>query len=145
MIAVVLVAIRLVVGATLLWAGFAKVSDPAMFALTVRAYEVLPVGLVNGFAVVMPWMEIAAGLCLVSGFWTRSGALASAALFAAFAVALGINLVRGADISCGCFGLDGAEGGLGEALVRDLLLLAGALVLVFFRRVPFSLDRVLAR
>ena len=135
------VVLRLVLGGVLIWAGLAKVSEPALFAVTVRAYNLLPVAFINGFAVVVPWMEIAAGVCLLAGFWSRSAALAALALLSSFGVAIAINIYRGANLDCGCFGLDGTRGSLNAALVQDLLLIGCSLVLLFVRNMPLSLDR----
>jgi uncharacterized membrane protein YphA (DoxX/SURF4 family) len=135
-----LLALRLGLGGTLLWAGLAKIPEPGLFAQTVRAYEVLPLALINPFAIVVPWIEVTTGLCLILGFWTRSSALAALFLLILFAVALGVNLYRGADLSCGCFALNGAGGSLHTALIRDILLIAGAFLLVRVRNIPFSLE-----
>lgn len=140
-----LLALRLGLGGTLLWAGLVKIPESGLFAQTVRAYEVLPLALVNPFAVVVPWIEVATGFCLILGFWTRSSALAALLLLLSFAVALSVNLYRGADLSCGCFGLNGAGGSLHTALIRDVLLIAGASLLVLVRNLPFSLDNFLRR
>ncbi|MDE2998019.1 MAG: DoxX family membrane protein [Gemmatimonadota bacterium] len=137
------VVLRLVLGGVLTWAGLAKITEPALFAMTVRAYNVLPNVFINGFAVVVPWMEIAAGACLLAGFWSRSGALAALALLSSFGVAIAVNIYRGADLDCGCFGLDGTRGSLNAALAQDLLLIACSLVLLFVRNMPLSLDRCL--
>lgn len=141
---VALLAVRLVVGCTMLWAGLTKISEPLLFAQTVRAYEVLPLVLINPFAIAVPWIEVVVGAFLVVGCWTRSGALVSVGLLVAFGVALGVNVVRGADLSCGCFALDGSGGSLQGALVRDLLLLAGAAILAATPSVTLSLDRWIA-
>ncbi|MDP6777601.1 MAG: MauE/DoxX family redox-associated membrane protein [Candidatus Latescibacteria bacterium] len=140
-----LVAIRLILGCTMLWAGLTKISEPLLFAQTVRAYEVLPLALINPFAIVVPWIEVVAGVCLVLGYWTRSGSVVSLGLLIAFGVALGINVARGADLACGCFALDGSGGSLYGALVRDLLLLTGAAILFASHAAPFSLDSLLSR
>ncbi|MDA0748372.1 MAG: DoxX family membrane protein [bacterium] len=131
---------RVGLGGLLLWAGFAKVGETALFALTVRAYDVLPHALIHIFAIVVPWMEIVAGLGLVAGFWTRGNALAALVLLTAFGVAIGINLARGAELSCGCFGADGTAASLTEALVRDAVMITAALVLVLVRRTSFGLE-----
>ena len=135
------VVLRVVLGGVLIWAGLAKVYEPALFALTVRAYNVLPHAFINGFAVVVPWMEVAAGMCLLAGFWSRSGALAALALLASFGIAIAINLYRGADLDCVCFGLDGALGSLDAALAQDLVLIGCSLALLYVRSMPVSLDR----
>ena len=140
-----LVVLRLALGATLLWAGLTKIPEPGLFSQTVRAYEVLPLAWVNPFAVVVPWVEVLAGACLVLGFWTRSSAVISAFLLLAFGIALGINIHRGVDLSCGCFALDGTKGSLTEALFRDVVLIAFSLTLALVRRVPLSLDALVVR
>jgi len=137
--------LRLALGVPLLWAGVVKAQDPLLFAQTVRAYEVLPLPLIHPFAVIVPWVEMAAGLCLVLGFWTRSAALLTLPLLLAFEAALGVNLYRGASFSCGCFALDGTGGSLHEAALRNVFLIAAALVLLSVRKVPLSLDRLLGR
>ena len=63
---VFLITLRLVLGVTLIWAGLAKIPEPGLFAQTVRAYNVLPIALVNPFAVVMPWVEVISGFMVTS-------------------------------------------------------------------------------
>ena len=138
--------LRLVLGGVLLWAGLSKVPEPGLFAQTVRAYEVLPLFAAHPFAVVVPWIEVVVSCCLLAGLWVRSSALLASGLLVSFGVAIVVNLVRGADISCGCFALDGTGGSLTGALVRDLALLAVAAPLLIAREtLPLSVDRVLAQ
>lgn len=141
---ILLLALRPLLGGVLFWAGLVKIPDLALFAQTVRAYDVLPLSLVNPFAVVVPWIEVTCGLCLFLGFWTRSSATVALLLLLSFGVALGVNLHRGADLSCGCFGLNGAAGSLYEALVRDVALIACALLFVLLRNTPFSIEQVIS-
>ena len=131
---VLVVVLRLIVGGVLLWAGLAKISEPTLFAQTVRAYEILPIPFIHPFAVFMPWVEVITGLFLIAGVWQHSAALITLLLLLSFLVAIGVNLYRGADLSCGCFGLDGAGGSLSSALVKDVFLILGALILLY----PFS-------
>lgn len=132
---------RLLLGSALLYAGLVKIPVSGLFAQTVRAYEILPLLLVHPFAIVVPWVEVTCGLCLVVGFWTRSSALCVLMLLLCFGVALGVNFYRGADMSCGCFALNGAGGSLQAALVRDVLMIVCALILVLARSVPCSLEQ----
>ena len=140
-----LLLLRLALGVPLLWAGIVKAREPLLFAQTVRAYEVLPLLLIHPFAVIVPWVEITAGICLALGLWTRSAALAVLLLLLGFEAALGVNLYRGASFSCGCFALDGTGASLYEALLRNVLLITAALVLFGVRRTPFSLDLLLEK
>ena len=135
-----LVGFRLALGTVMIGAGGAKVFNLAGLARVVEAYNVLPPILVIPLAVVIPWLEILCGLGLLLGWWTRSSALLAVLLLTSFGIALGINVYRDTDIACGCFGLDSSRGSLEMALVQDGLLLAMALVVLFSRCVPFSLD-----
>ena len=137
--------LRVLIGGTMVWAGLAKIPEPGLFAQTVRAYDVLPLAAVNPFAVVVPWIELAVGGCLALGLWTRSSAVVALLLLLSFAVALGINIHRGADLSCGCFGLDGTQGSLYHTLIRDVLLMLAALLLILARATPLSVDRLLSQ
>ncbi len=138
--------LRVGLGVVLLWAGSAKISEPGLFAQTIRAYDVLPLAAVNPFAVLVPWMEVAAGACLVAGLWVRGSALLSLSLLSSFGIALVVNVYRGSDISCGCFALDGTGGSLEGALVRDVVLMAaGAVLAIVPGAPPLSVDSLLGR
>jgi hypothetical protein len=51
----------------------------------------------------MPWLEMLLGITLVLGFWIEGGSFLAVVLFAVFSFALAFDLIRGLDISCGCF------------------------------------------
>jgi uncharacterized membrane protein YphA (DoxX/SURF4 family) len=58
---------------------------------------------VNALAVFMPWTEIICGALLILGIRVRSVCTVIVALLSVFTVAIFINLLRDAPISCGCF------------------------------------------
>ncbi len=122
-------AIRLVLGGVFVWAGSAKLVQIPSFVETVVAFDLLPVNWVVPFALSVVWIELIAGGLLLLGIWPRSSALVVLALLVVFSAALGINMYRGNDVTCGCFG---GEGGISLAwtLLRDLLLAGGAAVLL---------------
>lgn len=121
---------RAVLGGAMVWAGLEKLADPQSFAMVVRRYEVLPGGLAAPWAAVLPGVEVAAGACLLAGLWVRGAALVVLGLLGSFAVALGVNVARGVDMSCGCFGLEAAGHSLPVALAADVVLGAVAAGLV---------------
>ena len=131
---VALLCMRLVLGGTMLWAGWEKIPEPIFFVQTVHAYDILPEALATPFAVVVPWIELVIGLALIVGLWTRESALVSGVMLGSFGVAIGINILRGAEIDCGCFGAEGGRDSLHMALLQDLLLLAAALALLIYRQ-----------
>ena len=87
----------------------------------------------NLLAVSLPWLELIAGVLLVTGVWRREAAVVSAAMLVVFVAAVGSTLVRGIDIeNCGCFAVDESGRAAGWKLIAgDLALLAAALVVAF--------------
>lgn len=121
--------IRLVLGGVFVWAGTTKLVQPSSFVETVAAFAILPVDWIAPFALSVIWIELIAGGLLLLDIWPRSNALVVLALLVVFSAALGINMYRGNDVACGCFGGDGSSS-LAWALLRDLLLAGGAAVLL---------------
>lgn len=125
--------VRTVLGIMFLYAGMTKIIDPAGFSLTVYNYHILPPSLVNITAIILPWIEVLAGTCLVLGLWIPGGALIVGVLLFIFTIALGFNLARGLDIACGCFSSSPtAERITWWYLLRDGSLLAAALGVLFW-------------
>jgi uncharacterized membrane protein YphA (DoxX/SURF4 family) len=128
-------AARLLLGGVLVVAGMLKVPDPAAAVRAVRAYELLPEPLVAPVAFGLPVVEIAVGLALLAGVFTRAAAVAAAVLLVVFLAGVGSAWARGLQIDCGCFGDGGvvAEGATAypEEVARDvgLLVLAVGLAL----------------
>lgn len=134
---------RIILGAVFLYAGAIKIVDPEGFARVVGNYRILPDLLVNPTAVILPWVEIAAGCLMIMGIWIEGASLLTGGLLIVFFFALCASLIRGLDISCGCFSTSAeAHRITWSFLVRDLLLLAMA-AFVFFtghygRAFPFA-------
>ena len=124
--AVVLWALRLALGALFVFTGAVKVADPSAFAIEIHNYQLFPV-LAPMLAATLPAVELAIGAALLAGPrpWVRAGALASAALLAVFTVAVGSAVVRGINITCGCFGA-GSGPVTWMTVIRDVALLAAS-------------------
>jgi uncharacterized membrane protein YphA (DoxX/SURF4 family) len=118
---------RLALAGVFLYAGLSKLLDPAAFAVSIENYRLLPCAPSGWVALYLPWLETgcAPGLFLPR---LRLGATALlAALCAGFCVFLTSALLRGLDISCGCFGGDAAaRSDLRLPLLRATLLLAAS-------------------
>jgi putative oxidoreductase len=134
---------RLVIGIIFLYAGIMKIIDPAGFAQALYNYRLLPGWAINPLAITLPWVECVAGASLLLGIWTLGGGAVASMLFAIFAAALGINLIRGLDISCGCFSAETAASPITWlTVVRDLLLLGMSVAIVLFDQGGMSLERL---
>ena len=136
---------RLVLGAVLVVAGGLKVTTPAVSAMAVRAYQLLPYDVAGVVGVALPVFEIAVGLLLVLGLLTRPAAVVGGLLMLAFLVGIISAWARGLTIDCGCFGGGGPIAAaqthyLSETL-RDIALALCAAWLVVRPRTAFSLDR----
>ncbi len=103
------VPVRWYLAALFVGASLHKIVEPYAFAVDVATYDILPLWAVNLTAVVLPWLELTAGLMLLAGWRVRTASLLVAGMVAVFLVALLIALGRGLDMSCGCFASQGAE------------------------------------
>ncbi len=137
--------VRLSLGGVFLTAGGLKVIDPQGSVQAVQAYQLLPRPLETLVGWGLPFLEIALGLLLVAGLFTRVVALASAALLGALLAAVISVAARGLSIDCGCFGGGGAvaegQATYGTEIVRDLGFLVLAGWLIWQPRSQYSLDR----
>jgi uncharacterized membrane protein YphA (DoxX/SURF4 family) len=123
--------VQFILAAVFVVAAISKIADPPGFAHQLHNYRLLPDSALNAFALVLPWLELLAGLALFVGLWRRTAAGIIAALLLVFTGALGINLARRHPIDCSCFSttttLRSDEERLAEmklAILRDVGLLA---------------------
>ena len=125
---------RLILAGIFLVAGAAKALDPQGSVQAVRAYRLLPDPIATLVGWGLPFAEIALGLLLAAGLFTRQAAVAAAVLLAAFLLAVASAAARGLSIDCGCFGGGGpvapGQTAYGAEIARNvgLLLLAGWLI-----------------
>jgi uncharacterized membrane protein YphA (DoxX/SURF4 family) len=136
---------RLVLGGVLLAAGLLKYQHLDKSQMAVRAYELLPIPFANFMGIILPFVEIAAGILLVIGAGVRISALVSAVLMVAFIIGISWAWARGLSIDCGCFGGGGqVEPGTASylpELLRDGGLGLMAIYLFRYPQSKFGLDR----
>lgn len=121
-------------GLMFLYACVHKIMDPSAFAKIIYGYGLLPGYLINVTAIVLPFVELYAGACLVLGVWPRSAAIVVNGMLGVFIIAITINLIRGHEFDCGCFSIHeaGYTSSNVELLIRDLSWFIIGLVPVFF-------------
>jgi uncharacterized membrane protein YphA (DoxX/SURF4 family) len=117
---------RLVLGTIFIAASLDKIAHPAEFAKIVYNYQLLPDSMVNGAAIVLPWLEALLGVLLVAGLWLPGAAVLANVLLLAFFSALLYNFARGLNVHCGCFTTQaaGTPPTMAWNIVRDSLFLA---------------------
>jgi uncharacterized membrane protein YphA (DoxX/SURF4 family) len=131
----------LVFGAVFLYAGVLKVRDPLVFLDDVRSFQILPDPFAAWLALGLPWLEILAGLAVITGLMRPGGLLVLNALLILFLAAIILSWARGLDLSCGCFGGDPAASHYPTLLIRDLILLALGLACAVITPSPASRPR----
>lgn len=117
-------ATRIILGLIFLLACYDKLLHPQAFAEVIYNYQVLPNSLVNITAILLPWVELVLGLCLIINVWIPGAAVLGNLMLLTFFTTLLFNLARGLDISCGCFSTTSGERGSDYLTVlRDLSFL----------------------
>ncbi len=137
---VFLLILRSAIGGIFIYASIDKILHPDHFAVAVREYKIIPIELSNLFALMLAWSEMAAGVMLMLGLFTRKAAGTIFLLLSMFIFAISFSLVRGMVIDCGCFraGEDGHPVDIG-LLLRDILLLAGTATVILYDQGRLSL------
>lgn len=133
---VVAVPLRVWVGVIFLAAAWHKVVYPAKFALSIATYQILPLQYINLLAIVLPWLELIAGVTLILGLWTRASALIVAGMNVMFIAALYLAIKNQTQMtSCGCFSAD-AEAAMKtigwDYVYRDVRYLLAMLYVALF-------------
>ena len=116
--------VRIILGAIFVYASLDKIANPQAFADIINNYRVLPVQLVNPLAIFLPWLEFITGLFMISGKWVKGSLLIYSTLLVIFIIALSQALIRGLDISCGCFSVQPTTtSNVWLRIIEDLIML----------------------
>ena len=138
--------LRLYLGGVFLVACYHKILHPAVFALDVAIYQMLPLELINLQALILPWVELFAGLMLIVGYRTRAASLLINAMMLMFIAALAFALAKGLDMGCGCFASEGGDDPISfHTVLRDATWLAMGLYIMVFDSRPLGVDGLLLR
>lgn len=126
-------ACRLIVGGIFVYASLDKLAHPHAFAEAIHNYRMVPYSLLHPAALLLPMVEFVVGVTLILGLARRGGALISSLLLLVFMFGISSALLRGLDISCGCFNTDGGHTVGVSLLLRDLGMLALCVPLLTMR------------
>lgn len=121
---------RVTLGGLFIYAGFTKLyplDHRFLFEITLDTYQLLPPRAVIAVAFLLPWLEVALGLLLLSGWKLRYTASFISALLTVFIAVMSVTYARGIEANCGCFGF--GEPITPTTLARDGLMLAMAVFL----------------
>jgi putative oxidoreductase len=138
----VLFLFRLIAGGVFVWSGLLKAVHPLDFAQSVANYRLFPPWLSLAAGLALPWVEVVAGALLAAGLLRRAAALVVSGLLGFFIILVAVTMLRGLDLSCGCFG--SLSGRVGWALLlQDAALLYLALSVFLSPGSFLSLDSAL--
>ncbi|MCL2735116.1 MAG: DoxX family protein [Propionibacteriaceae bacterium] len=144
-------AARLVLGIVLIWAGASKMGNLESSVQAALAYQIVSYEVAQFIGYSLPFAEMALGLLLVIGLFTRVMGAMGAALMLVFIVAITSVWVRGISIDCGCFGNGGpvdhakAMAQYPWEIVRDLALGACGVWLLIMKKPFLAVDSWLFR
>jgi putative oxidoreductase len=130
---------RLILGSIFVDFALSKIMRPAVFALNVVEYGMMPAWGVNLWALVLPWGELVAGLFLILGIRTRAAATIIGGMNIIFIIGLVNAIFQGLPITCGCVGEAGEPVNWWKVL-KNTGMLVMALQIFFYDRL-FVLDR----
>ncbi len=100
---ILITVLRILIGAILLLAGIAKLSNFGAFIITVDSYQMLPSGLVKPISYLLVSAEITVGIALIVGYFSKGASTLAVFLFMLFAVALANVVWKEIPLSdCGC-------------------------------------------
>lgn len=127
--------LRWSLGGIFIYSAWTKLLAPQTFAVLLDAYGLVPQALLLPMAVMLPALEMVAGIGLL--FDIHGSLAAITGLLLLFVAILGYGIRMGLDVDCGCFGPDDPEAqafhGLQPALYRDLAMLTSAAFLYGWR------------
>lgn len=115
--------LRVAIGTYLLMAGFLKLDNLGTFVGEIKELAILPAQFATVYGIMLPYMEIFAGALLILGLWTILGAFLAAIHFTTLVYVFGIFTSSG------------------DLLNKDLILLAGALSILYSGAGALSFDR----
>lgn len=113
---------RITLGGYFVIAGLTKLRNVEVFIQAVKDFGLLPFHLSTLYGTLLPYVEVAIGALLIIGMWTTLSSLIASMLLLSFTVAIGVFPNSN------------------ELFNKDIILLAGALSLLFSGAGALSID-----
>lgn len=127
---------RLILGLVFIYASLDKISNPKVFSDLIDNFHFTPLMLSNVFALILPWMELICGICLIAGYMLRGSNILILFMLLFFILILSQAVYRGIDTHCGCFKVNEAlqttdfKKDLIKRIMEDIILLSMSFVLL---------------
>ena len=125
--------IRCFLGLLFIYASIDKIRFPQEFLKVLYNYRIFPDLLLNPIAIILPWLELFTGLCLLTGLFMEGAIILINVLLVGFFLIIFIDMIRGINVECGCFNLkenSSARISMLWYLIRDAFLLTMSIYLI---------------
>ena len=124
--------IRCLLGIVFIYASYDKILDPEKFARDIANYHIIPFGLENSIAIILPWLELLIGMGIILGIFLDGSVVLSGSFLILFIFMIFQAMMRGFNIECGC-GLKEGEM-VGWPKILENIVFLGASYIVFYSR-----------
>ena len=101
----ILLLFRFILAFIFIYASIDKIMNPLEFSNSIDNYHITPISMNNIFALIVPWIELVVGFCLLFNVLFDGAVNLTIALMIWFIFILTQALFRGINLDCGCFDL----------------------------------------
>jgi uncharacterized membrane protein YphA (DoxX/SURF4 family) len=125
--------VRIFLGGFFIAAGMDKITNTQAFADSILQYKVVSPTVAMCIATFLPSLELLCGLGVITGLYVRGSKLLMTIMLVSFTILVSSALIRGLDISCGCFSQDPSVSKIGYLKIVEncgLILLSIWLLVV---------------
>jgi hypothetical protein len=130
--AAIVLATRLCLGFILLFSAFGKLTNRSKFLQGIADYQILPDRVGRAFGHILPWLELGLAFMLILGIALPLVGSITVLLIFSFTVGVAINLRRGRQLDCHCYGIASPHIISRGTIIRNILLLLLAAILIVF-------------
>ena len=116
---ILILLIRVSLGGIFVVSSLDKLANPEAFTLSILNYKVVGYTLATLTATILPALELLCGLSLILGTYPRASALLITIMLIVFTILVISALLRGLDISCGCFTQDPGASKIGYSKIFE--------------------------
>ena len=133
--------LRVLLGSIFIISGLDKIADMNAFVHAILNYQIVGTGIATSVATILPWLEILCGIGLILGIYPRTSAFIITALLIIFTVLVSSAMIRGLDISCGCFTQDSSAAKIGwQKIFENLMMILMGINLAVIKDWKFVLE-----
>lgn len=113
---------RIALGGIFIWSAIYKIKWPYIFLGNVYDYEIIGPKFGILIAMVLPWVELYVGICLIGNLLTKGAILIATGMMGLFVFLHAYAIHNGLLIDCGCFGINSSEPVNYLSLLRNCFL-----------------------